>query len=753
MEAQERTPPVQIAKSERGTTPPTKPPFRVVADDSKPLLRDPLLTSDPMETEQILLQPPPLNRMDEALSTFDHMATRNVITWNALIAVFILHGEYEEALLYFRKMQDDSVEPDYVTCELYYEMSMKAVVPNRVSYVSILSVLSSKGAIAYGRWIHASLVGKVIEFDVVLATTLINLYGKGGSLSESRKVFDRMTNPNVVSWNALVAVHAQNDEIKLAQQFYYQMHQEGFVSTGLTFVSILDTCEKRSSSAEGKRLHVLIRGNNLEKDLIVGNALIDMYGKCQSIPIALELLDGMPKHNDLTWTIMITNCARGEYGDKAFKLLDQMLQEAHLPGKVTFIAILDACLNQSNLTKGMQMHALLGGTHHLLLDNVVGNALLNMYSKCGKMSSALEMFDMLHEHDVISWTALVSGYAQEGQAEEALSYFNHMLQQGVMPNNITYLSAVAACSSHVLLLTGKNIHAVVLGELNADIVTANSLLNLYGKCGCIEDAQDIFDSMLEKDAISWSAMIAAYAQHGEDNAVLQLFYQMQQVGVRPNHVTFLSVISAWGHTGRVEEGYYWFCLMDNVLSIEDHYNCMVDLLGRAGRLDEAESLLAHGSSQITLVSIMALLSACKHQVDVERGERFAKFAFMLFPENAEPYVMLANVYKSVGRVEAAQKGKEVHEEGESSRPPQSDVDIFRTQLVVTVTMFSQVMQNPRFLAFSQPPLPSQQVGSQKQMPKSIRAKAQVMHIANSMETPVRLSESMQTPKSMPIVQE
>jgi pentatricopeptide repeat protein len=194
--------------------------------------------------------------------------------------------------------------------------------------------------------------------------------------------------------------------------------------------------------------------------------------------------------------------------------------------------------------------------------------------------------------------------------------------------------------------------------LELDLVIGNSLITLHGKCGSSGDAQTVFNLMPERDTISWTAMIAAYAQHGESERARQLFYQMKNQAIFPNKITFLSIISACGHAGEIEEGYYWFVSMDRRYGLTptmDHYNCMIDLLGRAGRLDEAENvMMSMPSSDITIVSLMALLSSCKYQTDVERGERLSKRAFMLFPECPEPYIMLANIYSSAGSVRDAE---------------------------------------------------------------------------------------------------
>lgn len=578
--------------------------------------------------------------LEAAKGIFNLTLQDDIISWNAMISAYSHNGSENQVL------------------QLFNLMHQKAMVPNRVTYVSILSVCANKAALIDGKWIHAVIVGSNLHSDVVVGTTLMNMYGKGGSIEDARKMFDSMPLRNVISWNALIAVYSQSGESKLAQQIFYEMQRENKISSRLTFVNILGACANKADLNEGKRLHVFIQGNELETDLVVGNSLVNMYGKCCNLDDARDLFDKMPQRNDITWNVMITNYAQNQHGMKALELFNQMLQEGSLPNKITFVAILDACVSLADFSRGTQMHALIVASR-LMLDNVVGNALVNLYSKCGQMVIAQEMFYKLFEHDVISWSAMIAGFALQGQCEEALFFFDQMCQDGVMPNKITYVSVLAACSSQAARVEGKRVHVIIIGHgLELDLIIANALINLYGKCGSLRDARMIFDTMPERDTVSWTAMIAAYAQHGATEHALRIFYQMQQGGIRPNKVTFLSVISACGHTGKVEEGYHWFVSMNKRFGIApmvDHYNCMIDLFGRAGRLDEAEKLVTGLPSQVTIVSLMALLSACKYQSDVERGERFAKHTFTLFPYNPEPYIMLANIYSAAGRVEDAEK--------------------------------------------------------------------------------------------------
>lgn len=578
--------------------------------------------------------------VEAARRIFDDMPQENVITWNSMISAYTHSGIGMEALQLFKQMQQGGI------------------ISEKITFLSILSACIIDAALVEGKRVHTVIVGSHLELDVVVSTALINMYSKCGSIEDAGKMFHSMPERNVISWNTMISAYAQYGQGKEAISLFWDMQREGVMPSKVTFISVLDACSNQCILNECKRLHVLILCNKFQSDAMVGNALLNMYGKCCSVDDAWNLFDRMPRWNEVSWNVMIAIYAQNGHGKKALQLFDQMQEEGVIPSKITFVAVLDACGNEADIKKGTYVHAIIVGSH-VKSDVILGNAVLNLYSKCGCMDMAWQMFENLPEQNVISWTAIIAGYSQIGQCSEALLCFNQMCQVGVMPNKITFVSVLSACTSQAARAEGEQIHALIVScGFQLDIILGNALINMYGKCGSLEVAQRIFDNMLELDTVSWTSMIAAYSQHGQGKAALKMFYCMQREGVKPNKITFLSVLSACSHTGLVEEGYHWFVSMETKYGITptvDHINCMIDLFGRAGRLDEAENFIRSMPLQPTFISMMALLSACKYQADVGRGERIAKHACKLDPSNCAPYVMLSNIYAAVGRVDDAEK--------------------------------------------------------------------------------------------------
>ncbi|MCO5560359.1 hypothetical protein L7F22_013973 [Adiantum nelumboides] len=281
-----------------------------------------------------------------------------------------------------------------------------------------------------------------------------------------------------------------------------------------------------------------------------------------------------------------------------------------------------------------------------------------MYQRCGSMHCAQEhVFKYMFERDLVTWTSMIGGYTNLGQCKFALDLFDLMQQEGLAADKITYSCILSACAGGTALLKGKILHACITGTLlDHDITVGNALLNMYGKCGNMKEAQVCFSLMSTVDKVSWSSMIANYAQHGRSQDALRVFNEMLSGKVLPDEVTFVSVFYACSHAGRVAEGCHWFEFMKKDLAIKptlDHYNCMIDLLGRAGLSNQAEDMVRNMLVEPNVVSWLTLLGVCRFHADVERGEHFAEQAFELNPSDPVPYVMLSNIYFAAGKEEQA----------------------------------------------------------------------------------------------------
>ncbi len=286
-------------------------------------------------------------------------------------------------------------------------------------------------------------------------------------------------------------------------------------------------------------------------------------------------------------------------------------------------------------------------------DILLGNKLITIFGKLKHLDDARQVFDRMTQRDLVSWNAMIAAHVQLGKGNEALDLFERMQRKGMKPDTVTFISALGACASATALAKGKQIHAQVINSgVKSNMVLETALVNMYSKCGSLTDARQVFDKMSKRSVISWSAIIAAHAQHGEGKEALDLFERMQQEGIKPDNVTFVSVLSACSHSGLVDEGLRCFELMQvehKIVPTLEHYGCMVDLLGRAGQLDNAEKMITTAPVAPDVVTWMTLLGACRLYGDVERAERVAARIFDLEPQNAAVYVLLGNIYAAAGR--------------------------------------------------------------------------------------------------------
>uniref|UniRef100_UPI0040747504 Synthetic PPR-DYW protein n=1 Tax=synthetic construct TaxID=32630 RepID=UPI0040747504 len=484
---------------------------------------------------------------------------------------------------------------------------------------------------------------------------------------------------SVFSWNSKIRGYARNGQPEEALSLYSQMRRSGIKPDNYTFPFVLKACASLSSLKEGKQIHGHVIKSGFESDVYVQSALIDMYAKCGELEDARKVFDEMPERNVVSWNAMISGYAQNGQSEEALELFREMQQEGIKPSEFTFCSVLSACASLGSLEMGKQIHGYVikSGFESIVF---VGNALIDMYAKCGSIEDARKVFDEMPERTVVSWTAMISGYAQNGQSEEALELFREMQREGVKPDEVTLPSVLSACANLGALEQGKQIHAYVIKSgFESDVFVGSALIDMYAKCGSIEDARKVFDKMPERDVVSWNAMIAAYAQHGHGKEALQLFQQMQQEGVKPSEVTFTSILSACSHAGLVDEGHHYFESMSPDYGITprvEHYGCMVDLLGRAGRLDEAEDLIKSMPFQPNVVVWGTLLGACRVHGDVERGERAAERILELDPESAAPYVLLSNIYAAAGRWdEAAKVRKLMKERGVKKEPGCSWIEV------------------------------------------------------------------------------
>eukprot|EP01018_Ginkgo_biloba_P011555 Gb_34228 [translate_table: standard] len=447
------------------------------------------------------------------------------------------------------------------------------------------------------------------------------------------------------------------------------------------YARLLHGCVHREALEEGRRVHAHIMNSAFNRNVFLLNTIISMYAKCGTVEDAREVFDKMAIRDMVSWTSMIAGYAQNQHGEEALQLFPSMQRAGMKPNEFTFSSVLRACASLFALENGKQVHSNTiksGFEFHVF----VGSALVDMYAKCESIQDAHQLFDKMPERNVVSWNALIAGYAQIGNGEAALKLFWQMQHISMQPTKFTFSSVLSACASIAVLDQGKWVHAhIIKTGCKLDAFVGNALIDMYGKCGSIRDARQVFDKLSRRDVVSWNAMITGCAQHGQGKEAVQLFEQMQLAGIKPNHITFLCVLSACSHAGLVNEGRLYFDSMSShgIIPKAEHYACIVDLLGRAGHMDEAEEFIKKLPVEPTAAVWGALLGACRVHGNMELGKRAAECLFELDPEDAGPHVLLSNIYAAAGRWDdVAKVRKMMRRSGVKKEPGCSWVELENT---------------------------------------------------------------------------
>jgi pentatricopeptide repeat protein len=432
------------------------------------------------------------------------------------------------------------------------------------------------------------------------------------------------------------------------------MHAEGMARDKATFMSSLNACTNLRALTEGRCIHFEICQERLELDVMIGTALVKMYGRCESLADACCIFESMmPETDVILWTTMITAYIQEGRSKEALQFYYRLKQEGVKPNKITFVTVLSACTNLGAYIEGKTIHDCIP-EKEVMSDVILSNALIAMYQKCGSFADAERLFLKMPRKDVVSCTAMIAAYAEQGRGFEALSLFERMSKMGVSPDKFAFSSLFDACASIAALTDGRVLlSSVVESGVECDRILGNSLISMYGECGIMRDAHHVFRKLKEPDSVSWSAIICAYANHGSCEDVLRLFHGLHEQGLRPSKITYISVLCACSHAGAIDVGYTCFASMidaaESVLPTQEHYMCLIDLVGRAGCIEEAGQIVLEMPLQPDAISWNTLLGACRVHLIADKGRSAAEHVLELDQQNEVAHVMLANLYASSGR--------------------------------------------------------------------------------------------------------
>ncbi|KAL1328346.1 hypothetical protein HN51_038219 [Arachis hypogaea] len=468
------------------------------------------------------------------------------------------------------------------------------------------------------------------------------------------------------------------------------------------FSNLIQACIPTKSVSLGKQLHSLIITSGCSSDKFVSNHLLNLYSKfgelraavllfdrmhsrnimsCNimikahlemgSFESAKKLFDEMPERNVATWNAMVTGLAKFEMNEESLFLFSRMNALGFMPDEYSLGSVLRGCAHLTALFAGQQIHAYVmkSGFEFNL---VVTCSLAHMYIKAGSLSDGETLIRLMPNYNVVAWNTLMSGKAQNGCFEGVLDQYCMMKKAGFRPDKITFVTVISSCSELATLGQGKQIHAEAIKAGASSIVdVVSSLVSMYSRCGSLKDSMKAFSEGKQRDIVLWSSMISAYGFHGRGEEAIKLFDEMEQENLPGNEVTFLSLLYACCHCGLKDKGLDFFELMVQKYGLKarlEHYNCVVDLLGRSGCLDDAEAVIRSMPMKPDAIIWKTLLSACKIHKNAEMAKRVVEEVLRINPQDSASYILLANIHASANRwqdvseVRKAMRGKMLKKE-------------------------------------------------------------------------------------------
>lgn len=433
---------------------------------------------------------------------------------------------------------------------------MKARVTNEeIVLVAALKECVKTRDLCEGDRLHAHLLKRgLLQENVFLGSALVNAYAKCHALAKAQQVFDELPIRNAISWNVLVMGYAQHGHGTQALYCFRGMQQDGFSPDAVTYSCMLKACSIIELKEQGVEIHnEIARKGLLGKDPVLGSALVDMYAKHGLLAKAQEVFNNLLVRDVIAWTTLITGYCHHGQGERALSCFRNMQEQGLSPNAMTFACILKACGNIQAAEEGIKIHAEIERQRFLVKDSVLWNALVDMYAKCGALTHAQSVFNMLPARNIISWTALIVGFYQQGHGEKALKFYERMRMEGLFSNPVTFAHILQACGTLGGLQKGKELHLEILsvGKLR---VLGNALVDMYATCGAIACAQDAFDKLLVKDLVSWNALIAGYCHHSLGDEALNCFDRMQENGFSPNAITCACILRVCGNVDAAEKG-------------------------------------------------------------------------------------------------------------------------------------------------------------------------------------------------------
>nr|GMD51835.1 pentatricopeptide repeat-containing protein At3g02330 [Ipomoea batatas] len=591
------------------------------------------LVMDVMTGTAILDMYAKCKRLDDSVYFFSEMPEKNTVTWSALIAGYVQNNQLVDGLELFKKMQNEGVGV------------------SQSAYASVFRSCAGLSNLRFGSQLHGHALKTNFGSDIIVGTSTLDMYAKCNKLVDARKVFNLLPIRNLQSYNALIVGYARGNESFEALRLFRLLVNSGLGFDEVSLSGVFSACAGVKGHLQGIQVHALAIKTPFHSNVSVANAILDMYGKCGGPFEAHCVFDEMEVRDAVSWNAIIAAYEQNGFTEETLLLFVWMIRSGMEPDEFTYGSVMKVCAAQQALHYGMEIHSRIIKSG-MGFDSFVGSSVVDMYCKCAKLEDVEILHDRLQEQGTVSWNSMISGFSLHEKSEEAQTVFSKMLSEGIQPDNFTYATVLDICANMATVGLGKQIHAqIIKQELLLDAYIVSTLVDMYSKCGNLQDSRLMFEKAPNRDNVTWNAIICGYAQHGLAEEALQIFGHMELEGIAPNHSTFLSVLRACVHMGLVEKGFHYFNLMLEKYGLEpqiEHFSCMVEILGRAGQVTDALNLIQEMPFEPDDVIWRTLLSTCKMHGNVEVAEVAANSLLQLDPEDSSTYVLLSSVYATAG---------------------------------------------------------------------------------------------------------
>ncbi|KAG0491319.1 hypothetical protein HPP92_004717 [Vanilla planifolia] len=583
---------------------------------------------DPFVSASLIDMYSKLGDTDLAISIFRQYPYRDPVFFNSMVSGYVSIGAYDKALLLFRE------ERKFV----YFK-------PTEFSFGSILKACSVVNK-EVGMQLHGLIMKSGYNSNCFVGTSLVDMYGRLGLVENLEKAFQDILSDDIALYNAVIGGYSRNNLDVIALDFFSELIMQGFTPNECTLSTALKSCAGLKSSCWGRAIHGIVLKSEFCEDIVVKTAMIDMYMKCGKVEQGCSIFDSMNERNIVSYNSMIFGLGQKGYFVQALSLYKEMKYQFVEFDPSTFVALMHSTLGQLWAVYGDVVK------HGLGSNLMIRNTLLSCLIDNGLAQETLNLFNRMRERDVVSWTTVISGLVQLDLHTDATELFKQMCSSDIFPNSFTFSSVLKACGSFAGLKQGRCIHGCSFKHGIMDEFTNSSLLDMYAKCGVLEDSRRLFDEVDSKEIVFWNSMITAYAQHGLGREAIGLYKLIEEKNIDPNHVTFVSLLSACSHSGMVEDGVRLFELMvsrHSLLPLTEHYACMVYLFGRAGFLDRAKLFIDTMPFEADASVWTVFIAACKLHGNFELADLARKKLDRMLCEDKSTLVLVSNVFSEVGK--------------------------------------------------------------------------------------------------------